>query len=83
MKQMFLLVVMVACLGANTVEDYDTGLVWQDNYDSKTITRDWQGAKDYCQGLTLAGSSNWRLPTIKELQSIVDMDLKINNTKIC
>ena len=73
MKQMFLLVVMVACLEANTVKDNHTGLEWQDNSDAKTIKRDWQGAKEYCQELTLAGFSDWRLPTIKELQSIVDI----------
>jgi len=67
------LVAMVVYLGANTVEDYDTGLVWQDNDDAKTIKRDWQGAKDYCQELKLMGFSDWRLPTIKELQSIVDI----------
>jgi len=73
MRQFFLLVAMMVYLGANTIEDYETGLEWQDNYDAKTIKRDWQGAKDYCQGLTLGGSSDWRLPTIKELQSIVNI----------
>jgi len=73
MKQFFLLVAMMVYLGANTIEDYETGLEWQDNYDAKTIKRDWQGAKDYCQGLTLGGLSDWRLPTIKELQSIVNI----------
>ena len=73
MKQIFLVAVMVACLEANTVKDNDTGLIWQDNHDAKTIKRDWQGAKEYCQELTLAGYDDWRLPTIKELQSIVDI----------
>ena len=73
MKQIFLLVVIVACLGANTVKDNHTGLEWQDNRDAKTVKRDWQGAKGYCQELTLAGYDDWRLPTIKELQSIIDI----------
>ena len=73
MRAFILLVVVIGWLGASTIKDYDTGLMWQDNYDSKSIKRDWQGAKNYCQELTLAGYSDWRLPTIKELQSIVDI----------
>ena len=33
---------------------------------------DWQDAISYCENLTLAGESEWRLPNIKELQYIVD-----------
>jgi len=73
MRVFILLVMTIGWLGANTVKDYDTGLMWQDNSDAKTIKRDWQGAKAYCQELTLTGYSDWRLPTIKELHSIVDI----------
>ena len=52
--------------------DKDTGLIWQDNKDAKTIKRDWNGAKEYCKNLTLGGYSDWRLPNKKELVSIVD-----------
>lgn len=73
MKSVFLFLIMMGWLGANTVKDYDTDLMWQDNHDAKSIKRDWQGAKNYCQELTLSGYSDWRLPVIKELQSIVDI----------
>lgn len=53
-----------------TVTDQATGLVWQQTDDGTTKT--WQGALDYCNTLTLASSSDWRLPNIKELRSIVD-----------
>ena len=54
----------------STVTDQGTGMVWQ--MDDDNVTRTWQGALDYCNGLTIGGSSDWRLPDIKELSSIVD-----------
>jgi hypothetical protein len=54
------------------VTDNVTGLMWQDDSEAKTVTRNWQGVKDYCDGLTLGGYSDWRLPAVEELESIVD-----------
>ena len=54
------------------VTDNVTQLQWQDNIETQTVISDWEGAKDYCSALTLGGYSNWRLPTRKELFSIVD-----------
>ncbi|WP_348653020.1 caspase family protein [uncultured Sulfurimonas sp.] len=48
------------------------GLMWQDNRDAKTLREDWGGAKDYCSNLKLAGYSDWYLPSMDELKSIVD-----------
>lgn len=52
------------------VTDQRSGLVWQQQADSKT--RSWFGAIDYCEGLSLANKADWRLPNVKELQSISD-----------
>ena len=54
------------------VTDNTTGLVWQDDEEAKTVTKNWEDAKAYCQALTLGGYSDWRLPTIRELKTIVD-----------
>jgi hypothetical protein len=48
-------------------------LFWQDSEDSKSIQKDWKEAKKYCHELVLNQKNDWRLPTIKELQSIVDI----------
>jgi len=52
-----------------TVYDTKTKLTWQQTVASGTYN--WAGAKTYCAGLSLNGTG-WRLPTIKELQTIVD-----------
>ena len=58
--------------GNGTVTDTSTGLMWQQATASGTYT--WKAALSYCEGLTLAGYTDWRLPNIKELRSIVDYD---------
>ena len=59
------------------VYDPNRQALWQDNKAVTTVYRDWEGAKAYCENLTFAGSSGWRLPTIEELLSITD-DTKYN-----
>ncbi len=53
-----------------TVTDNVTGLIWQQQDDGQT--RIWEGAIAYCEGLSLANQSDWRLPNVKELESITD-----------
>lgn len=57
-------------LGQGVVQDRATGLAWQKSDDGKP--RDWPEALSYCQNLELGGQRGWRLPNVKELQSIVD-----------
>ena len=56
--------------GDGTITDQSTGLVWQK--DTEPGTYSWQDALEYCEGLDLAGHTDWRLPTIRELLSIVN-----------
>lgn len=54
--------------GNGTITDNVTGRMWQkqDNVTAKT----WGAAITYCEGLTLAGFSDWRVPSPKELETI-------------
>lgn len=56
--------------GDGTVTDNVTGLMWQQAVPATTY--DWADAVAYCPTLTLAGHSDWRLPSMIELVSIVD-----------
>jgi subtilase family serine protease len=56
-----------------TVSDTNLGLMWQQTDDN--AQRTWAAAITYCEGLTLAGYPDWRLPNIKEIQTIVDYSL--------
>ncbi|MBN2034530.1 MAG: DUF1566 domain-containing protein [Deltaproteobacteria bacterium] len=56
--------------GDGSVTNTSTGLVWQQADDGRE--RNWQEALSYCEDLELAGKTDWRLPNIRELQSIVD-----------
>ena len=56
------------------VIDKATNLMWQDNSDAKTIKKTWIEAINYCENLIFAGYSDWRLPNINELESIVNYE---------
>jgi len=55
-----------------TVTDNQTGLMWAKNANLPGGARNWNDAIDYCNGLSLGGHDDWRLPTGKELQSLID-----------
>jgi hypothetical protein len=54
---------------SGTVLDTQTKLTWQQQSPADQYT--WSDALDYCTALSLAGSG-WRVPSISELQTIVD-----------
>ncbi len=50
--------------------DPDTALTWQNPGSDMLYT--WQEAVTYCEQLTLAGYTDWRLPTMNELRTLAD-----------
>jgi len=70
--------------GDGTVTDTCTGFMWQK--DTADVNGDgsigmepwpgdlllWEDALRYCEDLDFAGHTDWRLPNVRELQSIVD-----------
>ena len=52
----------------DTITDNLTQLVWQKNPNTTALA--WEQALVYAEGLTIGTSSDWRLPNIKELQSL-------------
>jgi hypothetical protein len=53
-----------------SVSDTTTRLMWQQGSSAQTMN--WQQSLAYCENLDLAGYTDWRLPNVHELQSIVD-----------
>ncbi len=53
----------------NTVTDTEKKLVWQDD---ANISLSWKNAIKHCEELDFAGSTKWRLPNKKELDSLID-----------
>jgi arylsulfatase A-like enzyme len=58
--------------GDGTVTDLDTGLMWTQT-PGPAVT--WDAAVSYAEGLTAGGFSDWRLPNVKELQTLTDYTL--------
>jgi len=68
--------------GSDIVTDNNTGLVWQRTFPATYAgctggapagsTCTWQQAIDYCDVLTYAGQTDWRLPTFAELETLLD-----------
>jgi hypothetical protein len=61
--------------GDGTITDLDTGLIWQQAEVLSPMS--WDAALRYADTLALAGYSDWRLPNVKELQSLGDERLTL------
>ena len=61
--------------GDGTITDLNTNLMWKKD---ESPDNNWEGALKYCEDMDLAGFSDWRLPNIKELATILDLSFKNN-----
>ena len=64
----------------NVVIGVSSGRWWQRWPPKKEI--DWYSAKRYCNNLSLAGHSDWKLPSISQLKTVVSGCSKIVNCKV-
>ncbi|MEE8381927.1 MAG: DUF1566 domain-containing protein [Thermodesulfobacteriota bacterium] len=56
--------------GDGTVTNTGMGLMWQ--YPGTSTKMTWEKALNYCENLSLAGHTDWRMPNIKELSALVN-----------
>ena len=56
--------------GDGTISDNYTGLIWQKIQPADTMA--WEGALAYANSFSLAGKTDWRVPNVRELQSLND-----------
>ena len=64
--------------GDETITDNNTGIIWQKANGMQSAgdyQYTWVEALDYCESLELAGETDWKLPDINELQSIVNYEI--------
>jgi hypothetical protein len=54
----------------SALSDSATGLIWE--FLPSATPASWAAATQYCQDLTAAGVTNWRLPHIDELSTLID-----------
>jgi hypothetical protein len=60
--------------------DPATGLTWTTEDNGSPV--DWNQATTYCTNLRLGGYTDWRLPTIDELQSIYDASANVGGNHV-
>ena len=73
MKLLLLALLLLMSLNAkDVVLDTTTSLLWQDAQDNRDLSMTYFEAEDYCTKLKIKQYEDFRLPTLSELQSIID-----------
>ena len=69
--------------GDDTITDLNTGLMWQKWDDQNDAGgRTWESAIDYCRDATTGGYTTWRLPSRRDLVSLVYYDYQAGYASI-
>jgi hypothetical protein len=79
-NKILLLLILIISLDSKIIRDNDNQVVfdttsmlmWQDNNDVIFYTYTWGNAISYCENLTNANHSDWRLPNVNELYTIIE-----------
>lgn len=87
MKILILVLITLVCLNADTkrdskkqiVYDFTNKLLWQDTKDNIMVMLSQPDALKYCEDLTFAGYSDWRIPHADEYKTIVDKNNQPNH----
>jgi len=53
-----------------TISDLVTGLMWQQAANANLVS--WSDVIIYCEGLSLAGFNDWRVPNVNELSTLIN-----------
>jgi len=61
-------------VNGDCVTDNLTGLMWARNANLPNGTRTWYQAVDDCNNLNLCGYTDWRLPSVNELESLINRE---------
>lgn len=67
---------LTASASGLVVNDSRTNLAWQRTVNGLTYA--WLDALSYCNALTLDSLAGWRLPTVKELQTLINVGAGLN-----
>jgi len=86
MKSIFLIIICISLVHSEYSRDFKkevvidskAKLMWQDKLPKQEM--DWSSAVSYCEDLKFATYTDWRLPRINELNSIVDVSVFKNRT---
>jgi len=76
---LYILFLNIFVYGGDVFIDKKTGLIWQDNDETKTVRKKWEGTKKYCQHLNLNNFKEWRLPNKVELSSLYRHKKRLQN----
>jgi len=69
---------ILSAFGDAAVRDDETGLVWEKTLETTEVT--WNDARAACASKDVGGRKGWRLPSIFELASLMDLSMRTGPT---
>ncbi len=69
---------ILSAFGDAAVRDNETGLVWEKTLETSEVS--WSDARAACADKDVGGRKGWRLPSISELASLMDLSMRTGPT---